>query len=95
MAARKNGYGGGYEKARAELLASNPPCHICGGPGADSADHDPPLALHTHLEDSGCCRLLPAHLDCNQITGGWAVVAARRRLVEAAPRVIPPPSRVW
>jgi hypothetical protein len=32
-------------------------------------DHQPPLALHFHVEGSGCCRVLPACGDCQRRQG--------------------------
>jgi hypothetical protein len=53
-------YGAKYRRARAVLLAGNPPCHWCGAP-ATTADHDPPVAVvgRPHL------RLVPACRKCN------------------------------
>jgi 5-methylcytosine-specific restriction endonuclease McrA len=69
-----------YQAARARLLAGNPRCHICGLPGADSADHVPALSEHRH-DPRGCvCVLRPAHLRCNIRRGGWrAAVKVRQR----------------
>ena len=74
-------YGWPYQQARARLLASRPSCHVCGLPGADSADHVPPIHRHHHVEGSGCCVLKPAHLRCNIRTSspGWKSVNRRRR----------------
>jgi hypothetical protein len=51
-----------YRAARAWLTA-NPgtPCwhHGCTRP-ANTIDHDPPLAIHTHRRGTRCCRYLPA-----------------------------------
>lgn len=47
-------------------------CHLCGLPGADSPDHDPPRSV---LVASGCLNpddlsyLHPAHLSCSQLRG--------------------------
>lgn len=47
-------------------------CHLCGLPGADSPDHDPPRSV---LVASGCLDpddlrfLFPAHLTCSQLRG--------------------------
>lgn len=58
--ATQRGYGWAYQKARARLLASNPPCHWCGAP-ATTADHLPPIEEvgHPHLS------LVPACGPCN------------------------------
>jgi hypothetical protein len=68
-------YGPAYERARKAMAGAR--CHVCGQLGSDSVDHVPALGDHEHLERSGCCRLKPAHLTCNQrVSGGWR--AARR-----------------
>lgn len=53
-------YGRRYRRARAILLADNPPCHWCGAP-ATTADHEPPLSEvgHPHMH------LVPACKPCN------------------------------
>ena len=46
---------------------------MCGAP-ASELDHVPPLALHRHVEGSGCCRSLPACGPCQQdqaLALGW------------------------
>lgn len=43
------------------------PCEmrlVCNGDPADSADHDPPLSRHQHIEGTGCCRLRPGCRAC-------------------------------
>ena len=92
MPRRGSPYGPDYERARARLLAVSGRCHICGRLSADSADHTPALALHVHVEGSGCCVLRPAHLSCNQRRGGWRVAMQARRLLG---RSLPRPSRRW
>lgn len=54
------GYGSAYRRARARLLADNPPCHWCGKP-ATTADHEPPMDVvgYPHLN------LVPACGPCN------------------------------
>jgi len=45
-------------------------CHLCGGPGADSPDHDPPrsvLVARGVPDPDALAYLWPAHLLCNQI----------------------------
>jgi hypothetical protein len=65
MPRRQSPYGGRYRKVRAALLGQ--PCEmrlVCEGSPADSADHDPPLSRHEHVEGSGCCALRPACMAC-------------------------------
>lgn len=56
----KQAYGRRYRRARAALLANNPPCFWCGKP-ATTADHEPPLSVvgHPHMN------LVPACRTCN------------------------------
>lgn len=56
----------GYRRERARLLGL--PC-ACGAP-ATQADHQPPLALHHHVEGSGCCVLVPSCAKCAVEQGG-------------------------
>lgn len=58
-----------YRTNRALLLAPNPPCALCGLPGADSADHIIPTSKGgtAHLSN-----LRPTHLTCNQQRGNRA-----------------------
>jgi 5-methylcytosine-specific restriction endonuclease McrA len=51
-----------YREYRAKIQATGPTCHLCGEPGADSVDHDPPLARGGA---DGPWRWRPAHLACN------------------------------
>lgn len=64
---------GGRRAARlrsATLDAYGTTCHLCGGPGADSADHlIPRSAGGTDTLDN----LRPAHLSCNQRRGAGRV----------------------
>ncbi len=62
-------YGHQHQVARRALLEANPWCAHCGAP-ATEADHQPPLALHEHLEGSGCCVLVPSCHDCGRKQGG-------------------------
>jgi hypothetical protein len=90
---RGSPYNHRYLKQRRALLAQGPPCALrlrCTGAPANSADHDPPLALHAHIPGSGCCRLQPACLPCQKTQG--KLVAAQLR--ERRP-VVPAPSRRW
>lgn len=62
-------YGHQHQVARKALLEANPWCVHCGAP-ADVADHQPPLALHDHVEGSGCCELVPSCTPCSRKQGG-------------------------
>lgn len=100
MPRRGSPYGPAYQRARARLLAGRPRCACGCGAFADSADHDPPLHLHHHVDGTGCCQLRPMRLGCNiELSGGWRaaarVQAAARRGVDLRDRAIPPPSRIW
>lgn len=57
----------GYKKLRQEILdRDNGICHLCGLPGADTADHDTPAAWdgeNTHAN------LRAAHRACNRAKG--------------------------
>ena len=86
-------YGTQYRRERDALLAVPRACElrlVCGGAVADSADHDPPLALHDHRPGSGCCRLRPACLACQH---------RQARLIQTkrwrASRPTPAPTRSW
>ena len=82
-----------YERERAALLSTPRSCAlriVCDGARATSADHVPPLSLHTrpHVHGSGCCRLQPACRACQARQG---LLLARGVI----PRSKPVPSRVW
>ena len=65
-----------YRRNRATILQDNPPCHLCGQPGADTADHIIPYALGgTHELDN----LRPAHHRCNSRAGA-TMQAQQKRL---------------
>ena len=85
-------HGQAYRRERRALLAHNPRCQLriaCDGALADSADHDPPLALHDHVLGTICCRLVPACLACQHLQGGLMRSGRWRR------RALPEPSRAW
>ena len=77
---RNKVYGHRWRKLRAAILANNPPCWICGHPGADSLDHLQPVARGGDWYDPA--NLRPAHVECN----------SRRGSDTAQP---PPRSRLW
>ena len=51
-----------YKKNRAILLAGSPDCALCGGPGADTADH---IIPKMHGGGDELDNLQPAHGSCN------------------------------
>ena len=61
----RNPYGWAHQRRRRAILRPGVVCHLCGAP-ASELDHVPPLALHRHVEGSGCCRSLPACGDCQR-----------------------------
>lgn len=76
MPRRGSPYNAEYQRTRKGLLGR--PCQMrlaCDGHPADSADHDPPLALHAHVEGSGCCILRPG---CSACQGKQARMVLRQ-----------------
>lgn len=73
-------YGAVYRRARAALLAGNPPCHWCGKP-ATTADHEPPVSV----AGAGHLLLVPACAPCNY----------GRRSSTPKPGLSAKPSRNW
>lgn len=91
-------YGPLYEKTRRALIGQ--PCEIllaCSGAPATSADHDPPLSRHNHVEGAGCCRLRPACAICQKVQGRALAVETHRLKAHGLtpPQAVPAPSRVW
>lgn len=87
-------YDWSYQRERRALLDQGRRCQLrlaCSGVRANSADHDPPLALHDHVKGSNCCRLVPACLDCQRVQGKEV---ARQLRLAALPHA-PVPSRRW
>lgn len=65
-------------------------CHLCGRPGADSADHVIPRSQGgTHALDN----LQPAHAACNSARGDTPL--EQWRATRPAHRPAPAPSRQW
>lgn len=66
-------------------------CHLCGQPGATSADHLVPVAHGGALHDLG--NLAACHIDCNKIRGTRSIeraradIAARLAAVDASSNV--------
>lgn len=61
-------YGAPHQARRRAMLRPGAVCHLCGAP-ANELDHVPPIALHRHVEGSGCCRSLPACAECQRRQG--------------------------
>ena len=58
-----------YKRARTRILAEQPPCALCGKPGADTIDHVVPLMNGgTNSPDN----YRPAHRACNSAAGARA-----------------------
>jgi 5-methylcytosine-specific restriction endonuclease McrA len=69
-----------YRRNRAQILRDNPPCALCGKPGADTADHIIPYAAGGSHDVEN---LRPAHQRCNSIAGAtWQ--ASRQKANTAA-----------
>ena len=86
-----DGYGADHQRARALVLALDPPCVYCGAP-ATHADHAPPLDLAAQLlgisrrqaaqlyttDGTGPYRLVPACARCNLREGARYAQQKRR-----------------
>ena len=59
-------YGAEYQRNRKIILEGNPDCALCGGAGADTADHILPLMAGG---DDSLDNLQPAHARCNYRRG--------------------------
>ena len=55
-----------YQASRRRILADQPPCAICGKPGADTIDHIQPIELGGTNDE---WNLRPAHRSCNSRLG--------------------------
>ena len=62
-------------------------CHICGGPGADSADHIIPVSLGGPIYDMDNLRTVHHNVQprCNMVRGTRTIDSARRRLARPEP----------
>lgn len=96
-----NPYGWQHQRRRAAVLRPGVVCHRCGEP-ASELDHDPPLALHHHIENSGCCRSLPACGACQRkqgaelgFAGHWTPPQPAVELVEEQPDSAPADDPSW
>lgn len=56
-----------YRRMRAQILAEDDTCWICGKPGADTIDHLLPISRGGSVLDKKNC--LPAHQACNSARG--------------------------
>jgi hypothetical protein len=81
MPRRGSPYGPEHQRKRKAVLGPGAVCHMCGEP-ATEADHVPPLALHRHVNGSGCCELLPACFDCQREQGAQVAAAKRGRQLD-------------
>ncbi len=70
-----------YRRNRATILQDNPPCAICGQPGADTADHIIPYSMGG---DHSIDNLRPAHHRCNSRLG--ATMQAQQKRLAAQKR---------
>jgi hypothetical protein len=70
MPVRGSPYGPDHQRERALRLAPGVACVHCKVRQATELDHDPPLALHLHVNGSGCCRRLPSCGPCARAQGG-------------------------
>jgi len=91
-----DGYGADHQRARALVLALDPPCVHCGAP-ATHADHQPPLALAAMMlgvsrveaasryttDGTGPYRLLPSCARCNLREGQRVHALLRQRRLAA------------
>lgn len=99
MPRKDSPYNHRYAKERKTLLGL--PCEmqlVCQGAPGTSADHEPPLSRHTHVEGSGCCRLRPACQACQREQQKMlAGQTMRFRALGMPPPVIDAyqPSRQW
>lgn len=86
MSARAAHYGAHHERARAVLLELHPWCQNGDGRPSAVADHDPPIALHKHIEGTGCCSYRATCIDCSRRQGAdVAAVLRAQRNEPAAP----------
>lgn len=89
MASRYSWAGRYGQRMRALVLAHyGTTCHLCGQPGADSADH---LVPRSRGGDDSLANLRPAHRTCNAARQNRSVDAFRKRFPAAAAQ----PSRQW
>jgi 5-methylcytosine-specific restriction endonuclease McrA len=65
----------------AQVLAVSRVCHLCGKPGADTADH---LIPRKHGGTNSLDNLRPAHRSCNSARGAMPIEQWRQRFALAA-----------
>ena len=88
-----------YRRYRAALKRDPQSCSVpgCPRPG-DTVDHAPALALHDHVEGTGCCELRPMCRPHNSSFGRQVAArrsAARRAAARRETEPLSSPSRVW
>ena len=66
-----------WRRLRAQVLATSNVCHLCGKPGADSADHIIPVSLGGRNVLSNC---RAAHLRCNIQRGNAPIISPHSRV---------------
>lgn len=77
-------FGARYRRVRAMVLEAGTRCAHCHRRQATQLDHDPPLAMHVHRADTGCCRLIPSCEECNREGGRLVANGTWRPGVELA-----------
>jgi hypothetical protein len=86
-------YSSSYRRKLEGLKAGPPlPCAHCKRRRATTLDHSPPLAMHLHRPDSGCCVLVPSCEPCNR-RGGQMVANGTWRPAVALAAPEPEPER--
>lgn len=93
---KRGRWGRPYRRWRALVLARSRICHICGEPGADSADHHPePLAsiVRRGGDPLDPNNGQPAHMRCNSAKGSRTVTSqGSRRVTQRGVGASTPPS---
>lgn len=88
-----SGWNGSYSRrlSAACLARYGTVCHLCGRPGATTADH---LVPRSRGGDDSLENLRPAHARCNSSRGNMSVESWRKKhVLSAQPRARP--SREW
>ena len=83
-------YNAEHVRARRRLLAApGVVCIHCGAPFPVVADHQPPLSLHQHRNNTGCCVLVPSCMKCSRKQAGELTTRTQRFGVPVVERVDP------